>query len=406
MPYPDTHTCWVGIDTSNYTTSVSLAVREPDAPGRLRVVSNRKAPLPVAPGARVRFAGEAGQWRVTGWKLEHMLVVLRLRRIVPDALPARAGDPGQVAREIDLPAGATRLVAFEAPPGEVALAAPRILVAAAGGTGWRRAALSIGDDAGGWEAAGDIAAPAVIGRVTRPPSARASAAIEDRGSVAEVELLHAGMALGNADAAALDRGANAAMLGDELVQFGRAEQIGERRWRLSRLWRGRRGTEAAIADQRVGAVFVLMDEARLIAIDRQVPVGRISLQASGIADAAPVHAQAVVAGRSLLPPAPVHLRGHWHGERLHIDWVRRSRTGWMWRDMIDTPLAEEREEYRVTLLPSSALQPPVSFVSSMPRLVLPTDQVPPDAAAVTVCQLGTHGASAIARYPLPERTPS
>ena len=52
MPYPDTHTCWVGIDTSNYTTSVSLAVREPDAPGRLRVVSNRKAPLPVAPGAR------------------------------------------------------------------------------------------------------------------------------------------------------------------------------------------------------------------------------------------------------------------------------------------------------------------------------------------------------------------
>ncbi len=52
MQYPDMHTCWVGIDTSNYTTSVSLTVPDPEEPRRLRVVSNRKAPLPVAPGAR------------------------------------------------------------------------------------------------------------------------------------------------------------------------------------------------------------------------------------------------------------------------------------------------------------------------------------------------------------------
>lgn len=44
--------CWVGIDTSNYTTSAALVTRDPDDPSRLRVVSNRKAPLPVAAGAR------------------------------------------------------------------------------------------------------------------------------------------------------------------------------------------------------------------------------------------------------------------------------------------------------------------------------------------------------------------
>jgi N6-L-threonylcarbamoyladenine synthase len=52
MPHTDMHACWVGVDTSNYTTSVSLAVPDSDVPGRLRVVSNRKTPLPVAPGAR------------------------------------------------------------------------------------------------------------------------------------------------------------------------------------------------------------------------------------------------------------------------------------------------------------------------------------------------------------------
>lgn len=44
--------CWVGVDTSNYTTSVSLVTRDPDQPERLCVRANRKAPLPVAAGAR------------------------------------------------------------------------------------------------------------------------------------------------------------------------------------------------------------------------------------------------------------------------------------------------------------------------------------------------------------------
>lgn len=44
--------CWVGLDTSNYTTSVAAVIRDPDRPGRLQILSDRKAPLPVAAGAR------------------------------------------------------------------------------------------------------------------------------------------------------------------------------------------------------------------------------------------------------------------------------------------------------------------------------------------------------------------
>jgi len=42
--------CWVGFDTSNYTTSAAACAR--DAEGRLSVIANCKAPLPVAAGAR------------------------------------------------------------------------------------------------------------------------------------------------------------------------------------------------------------------------------------------------------------------------------------------------------------------------------------------------------------------
>ncbi|MBN8839788.1 MAG: hypothetical protein J0I25_06260, partial [Sphingomonadales bacterium] len=58
-------------------------------------------------------------------------------------------------------------------------------------------------------------------------------------------------------AAALDRGVNLALVGDELLQFGVAEQLAARRWRLRDLWRGRRGTAATA--HAAGDRFVLIE---------------------------------------------------------------------------------------------------------------------------------------------------
>ena len=44
--------CWVGFDTSNYTTSAAVVVRDAERPGAMRVAANLKVPLPVAPGGR------------------------------------------------------------------------------------------------------------------------------------------------------------------------------------------------------------------------------------------------------------------------------------------------------------------------------------------------------------------
>ena len=46
----NTRLCWVGIDTSNYTTSAAACTVGDD--GQLTVIANCKAPLPVAEGAR------------------------------------------------------------------------------------------------------------------------------------------------------------------------------------------------------------------------------------------------------------------------------------------------------------------------------------------------------------------
>ena len=46
----NTHLCWVGLDTSNYTTSAAACTT--DESGEITVIANCKAPLPVAEGAR------------------------------------------------------------------------------------------------------------------------------------------------------------------------------------------------------------------------------------------------------------------------------------------------------------------------------------------------------------------
>ena len=173
----------------------------------------------------------------------------------------------------------------------------------------------------------------------------------DRRGVFEVVLAHADMELGDADAAGLDRGGNLALLGDELVQFGRAEPLGGARWRLSRLLRGRRGTEAA-GLQAVGDRFVLLaaEAPRTFDLPLSVLGREVRVMASGVGDETPVETRCVMHGASVVPPSPVHLRFATETDgSATVRWTRRSRSGWRWIDGVDAPLVEEVEAYRVTV---------------------------------------------------------
>jgi hypothetical protein len=389
------------LDAGAAKTIAEAALARLDSERERRSVSLGWDALAVAPGARVRIAGTPGVWRVDRWALEGMVVTLECVAVAAAALSVDAS-AGRVLTAPDVALGTTIVHAFELPPLDGSLAlVPRLAIAAAGTEpGWRGAALLVSIDGGArWDAAGATALPAVLGRIVVPPGA-APAGLTDLANSVEVELAHGGMALEDADEAAMDAGANLAMLGNELIQFGAAEPLGANRWRLGRLWRGRRGTESAIGTQAADDRLVLVARDSLAVVDLAGAAAGTLAQvlADGAGDTGgAAEAEAAITGLSVAPPAPVHLREILGEDGPEIHWVRRSRTGWRWIDGIDAPLGEEAERYRVTIAPSGA--PERIVETSEPRVLLDAGERA-DGVTVTVRQVGSLGLSAPAAITL------
>lgn len=230
---------------------------------------------------------------------------------------------------------------------------PRLYVVAAGTSpGWRRASLLVSlDDGASWPAIGSTAAPAVLGTALSPLPAAGEALI-DRAHFVDVALVHDQMLLEEADDALLLAGANLALLGEELIQFGRAQPLGAGQWRLSQLVRGRRGTGWAAGAHAAGERFVLIEAAALLAHDPPLAAtGRkIRVMASGLGDPVPAEAAVAAAGEALRPPAPVHFEARRRDDGgFDLTWIRSSRQGWPWLDGVDAPVAEDGEAYRLSI---------------------------------------------------------
>ena len=360
--------------------------------------------LARTPGSVVRIADAAGTpepgiWRIVETMVEAMVTTLVLTpvEIAPVAV---AGSSGRVAAAVDAVIGASRLAAFETPGLEDApLAAPRLTVAAGGsGAGWRQAALLYSiDDGASWVTAGATAAPATMGRIALVAAAR-GALLCDAAGVFEVVLARPDMLLADADDAGLDAGRNLALAGDELIQFGRADPVGAGRWRLTRLWRGRRGTEAAIGTQAPGDAFVLIEADAMRTIDLPVAaIGQtVRVLASGVGDTEPVEARCVLAGRSVLPPSPVGLRVALAGNGdAAVRWIRRSRAGWRWIDGGDVPLGEDAEVHVVRIVSATGAVRTVE--TSVGSVTVTGAERSAGPVAVEVRQRGLFGLSAPAR---------
>ncbi len=348
-----------------------------------RRVSSDAGAIAVSPGDRVAIAGESGRWRVVSAALEGMAMRFDLVAERPATLPTTASS-GRVLGAPDAVAGETILHAFELPAlDEALLSEPRLLVAAAGtGPGWRRAALRWSlDDGASWTAIGGTALPATLG-VLADGLAAGPVTLVDRRNVLTVDLAHEDMTLAGADAGAIDRGANLALVGSELIQFAAARQVGPRRWRLSGLWRGRRGTEAA--GHAPDARFVLIEAETLAAVSLAASPGQaVRVGADAVADMA--ETTAVLTGASILPPAPVHLVAEARDDGgVTLRWRRRGRTGWRWRDGTDTPLGEEREQ----IIADGA-----GFATDAPFLSLAAGDLGARPVTIGVVQIGTNGAS-------------
>jgi hypothetical protein len=350
--------------------------------------------LDLAPGQRVIVAGNPALWRVAAVTLDRMVVEADLVRLSEGGAVIPLADPGRSLNQNDAPHGPTTFHLIDLPPIESGVATvPNMVVAAAGvSTGWRRAALLLSSDGGAsWEEAGVTAAPAIIGAADTVLGAGSARLIDEVNRV-EVTLLNAEMALSNADENGLDAGRNLAMLGDELIQFRTATPLGQNRYRLSGLYRGRRGTEWAMTAHVAGERFVLIERDALATITVAASAGQIMVMAVGIGDgSAPLIETALNPGQALLPIAPAHLRGERLSDgRIRLSWVRRSRDGWRWIDSVDAPLAEETERYMLTISPN------VGAVQQVEISMSPYFYNPPVGAtnvSFSIVQIGTFAQS-------------
>ncbi|HEY0316383.1 MAG TPA: phage tail protein [Sphingomonas sp.] len=356
--------------------------------------------LDLETGAIVTVPGQAGRWRVAERAFEAMALTLTAQRLPATGAGAPPASAGSGLFQPDLPQGPTTLALLDLPSlGDDLPTAPTLLIAAAGSSsGWRKAALTISlDDGASWQAIGGTAPPAVIGKATTLLGSGGSALRDDANSV-DIALLNDAMALAGSDATGVSASANLALVGDELIQFASAEQIGPRLFRLSGLLRGRRGSEWAMAGHAIGDRFVLIDADTLLPWSLPLSaIGRdIRVSASGVGDGEPVELAIIFQARAMRPPAPVApFATSMPDGSIAIGWTRRSRAGWDWLDDTDAPLAEETERYQLTVSRSGGS--PLAITASVPSATLSASQLASIGGSgpltVAIAQIGTTAAS-------------
>jgi hypothetical protein len=329
----------------------------------------------IAPGAVATVPGQPGRWKVAEWEWRAHGVELTLVRLPPAALAAAVpagGNPGRANPPADALLAPTELAAFELPWDGVGSGDMPALFAAAtaSGAGWKGAALYVDRGDGQLVPLGSTGRTrAIIGSAaTTLPNA--AAVIVDRQSVLTVQLLASDMMLIDASARQLANGANRALVGEEMIQFGRAASLGAGLWRLDLLLRGRGGTEAAISGHDLGERFSLLD-GTAVPLDAGLvgtaPAARIA--ALGLADTAPVTSAIAARGITLRPLCPVHPRITPGPSGKLFAWARRARGAWAWPDGVDAPLHEQAETYEVSYGPPEA--PIARWTTGQPWLELP-----------------------------------
>jgi hypothetical protein len=283
--------------------------------------------------------------------------------VTPPVIPPALG-PVQV-RLLDLPARdstepvtLTQAAVFADPwPGPVAL--------------WRSR------DGSSYQQAGLASAPAIVGETldALPPGPLWRF---DDASVLRVRV-YGGMLSSVSDEALLN-GANVAALqrpdgACEIVQFARAELVGERTYALSRLLRGQGGSEWAAAETLVeGASFVLLDAQLLPVASGLDMLGRaLSLRAVAArrdhGDATAVALSATPGAVALRPLSPVQLRAQRGVDGVTFSWIRRTRfDGDSW-EALEVPLGESAERYEVDILDGATVRRTLS--AAEPRVLYP-----------------------------------
>lgn len=315
----------------------------------------------LKPADVVIIVGPDATYRLRITRITEQGLLRQIEAVAEDAAlytaaPASAPSAGVPAQSVAI-SGPTRLHLLDIPllrdaddgPGFYA-AAGRYL------PGWPGATIYASADAGQtWDEVQTFANSATLGSTEDALPAWAGGNVFDESSRVTVRIA-LGLQLASIAADAVLSGGNAALIGNEIVQFRSAELIGTGLYRLSGLLRGRRGTEWAMAAHAAGERFVLLSGvaglARVVSTAADIGATRSykaitageSLDSASVVDFSDT-------GVGLKPLAPVHINaGRDAAGNIIITWVRRTRVDGEWRDYADASLGEAAESYEVDIL--------------------------------------------------------
>lgn len=331
----------------------------------------------ITPGTIVRIPDAPGHWLVRSWEWLDRGIELHLERLAPGRSSSPASDPGENLPPPDLVMPPTRLAAIEVPAdGNANPAMPLIFAAAsAENTAWRGAALFAVQGTALVELGTTGSQRAVIGALGAPLSPSPAMLFEPQTRVT-VELLADDLGFADTDMAGIAAGANRLLIGGEVMQFMHAAPLGNRRWQLAGLLRGRGGTEhVALQGHAVQTPVVLLDDS-LVALDPGLtpPLATTRIGAIGRGDSEIVLAPLTNPGLSRRPLCPVHPHMRIEADQARVfRWVRRARGQWRWDGAMEVALVEERELYRIGYGPTSA--PYVAWSRDEPWLRLTAAEI-------------------------------
>lgn len=228
-----------------------------------------------------------------------------------------------------------------------------------GGT-WRGAVVMRSTDNATWVAVAGGNSASLWGRSTAALGGFSGVGGWDDKNTLTVRVVGSGAPVTDSELNVLN-GANAAALLQadgtvEILQFVNATDNGDGTFTLSRLLRGQRGTEWAVAGHAAGEVFVMLSQALgRIKMDLSLRGVQEWYEAISIGQSSAPSEPLALQSNDLKPYAPAQLGGYLDASsNFIITWARRTRLGGSWQDGTGTvPLNEESELYDVEIYNSS-----------------------------------------------------
>lgn len=218
---------------------------------------------------------------------------------------------------------------------------------------WRGAVLYVSSDGGAsYTSLATITSESTMGYTTGALGDFLSGNIPDELNSVNVTLANG--SLSSTDANGLLSGANACVIGEEILYFRDATLESNGSYTLRGFLRGRRGTEYAMGSHAAADRFVLLDVSTMVRVPQEtadIGIERLYKPVSAGSTLAATTAQTFTnEGKGLECYAPAHLGGGRNASNdVTLNWVRRNRIDGSWRNNVDVPMSEASEAYVVEI---------------------------------------------------------